>query len=156
MCLLIGICLVNGTQAQVSVNVNFNVEAQPNWGPVGYQQVNYYYMPDIETYYYVPSHQFIYLNAGRWVFAASLPERCRSYDLYRGYKVVLNEPRPYLHHDVYRTRYAHYRDYYGYQPPLHEHGNKHREDYDDDGPGKGHGNGHAYGHYKKDHDKGEK
>jgi hypothetical protein len=148
ICLLIGICLVNWTQAQVSVNVSVNVGSQPNWGPVGYDQVNYYYMPDIETYYFVPRHQFIYLNAGNWVFASTLPERCRSYDLYRGYKVVLNEPRPYLHHDVYRTRYAHYRDYYGYQPPLREHGNKHK-DYDEDGPGNGHGKGHAYGHYKK-------
>ena len=147
----------NFARAQVSVNVSFNVNAQPEWGPAGYDQVNYYYMPDIETYYYVPRHQFVYLNAGRWVFATSLPERCRNYDLYRGYKVVINEPRPYLHHDEYRSRYAHYRGYYDHQPVLREHGNKHydrddHDDHDEDGPGNGHGHGHAYGHDKKDHD----
>ena len=152
--MLTGAGLLNLARAQVSVNVNFNVEAQPEWGPVGYDQVNYYYMPDIETYYYVPKHQFVYLHAGRWVFASSLPEKYHDYDLYRGYKVVLNEPRPYLHHDEYRERYAHYRGYYDHQPVIHDHGNKYydRDDHDEDGPGNGHGKGHAYGHDKKDHD----
>ncbi len=151
LCLLTGSCLFNLVQAQVSVNVNVNVESQPEWGPAGYDHVNYYYMPDIETYYYVPKHQFVYLSAGRWIFASSLPERCRNYDLYRGYKVVFNEPRPYLHHDEYRARYAHYCGYYDHQPVLHEHGNKHYDD--EDGPGNSHGHGHAYGHDKKDHNK---
>ncbi len=47
-------------------------------------------MPDIEAYYNVSQHQFVYLDDGRWIFAAALPERCRDYDLYRGYKVVIN------------------------------------------------------------------
>jgi hypothetical protein len=90
-----------------SVNVNVNVDAQPNWGPAGYDYVNYY-MPDIETYYYVPRHQFVY-KWRKMDFASSLPERYHSYDIYRGYKVVVNEHRPYLHHEVYRSKYAHYR-----------------------------------------------
>ena len=154
LCLLASFLFVTPSHAQVSVSVNVNV--QPNWGPYGYENVNYYYMPDIEAYYYVPKHQFIYLNGGNWVFAASLPPRYSSYDLYRGYKVVIDEPRPYLHHEVYRTRYAHYREYYDHQPVLRDHR--------DDGPGNGHGKGHAYGHYKddkeykhdkKDHDHGD-
>ena len=35
----------NFASAQVSVNVSFNVDAQPEWGPAGYDHVNYYYMP---------------------------------------------------------------------------------------------------------------
>ena len=153
LCFLAGLSFSNFAHAQVSVSVSFNVEAQPEWGPTGYDHVNYYYMPDIETYYYVPRHQFVYLNAGKWVFTSTLPQRYHGYDLYRGYKVVLNEPRPYLHHEEYRTRYAHYRAYYDHQPALREHRNKHddHEDHDEDGPGNGHGQGHAYGHYKKDH-----
>ena len=146
LCLFATIFLINQTPAQVSVSVNVNMASQPNWGPSGYDNVNYYYMPDIETYYYVPQHQFIYLERGKWVFASSLPARYHSYDLYRGYKVVINDPRPYLHHDIYRPRYAHYREYYDHQPVLRDH----RDDE--------HGNGHAYGHYKHDkedkHDKG--
>lgn len=149
LCLLSAILFINQAQAQVNVSVNVNVATQPNWGPSGYENVNYYYMPDIETYYYVPKHQFIYLNGGAWVFAASLPPRYSSYNLYRGYKVVIDDPRPYMHHEDYRVRYAHYRGYYDHQPVLRDHRN--------DGPGNGHGNGHAYGHYKNDkedkHDK---
>ena len=153
--LFAGCMLSSAVRSQVSVSVNFNVETQPAWGPVGYDNVSYYYMPDIEAYYFVPNHQFIYLDGGRWVFAASLPSRCRSYDLYRGYKVVVNEPRPYLHDDIYRTRYSHYKGYYNYQELLRDHPGSHHE-YDDEGPGHGHGQGHAYGHDKghKDKDRG--
>jgi len=149
--IIAGLFALNKVHAQVKVNVNINVDAQPGWGPSGYDRVDYYYLPDVEAYYYVPRHQFIYFNSGRWIFTASLPERCRNYDLYRGYKVVINEPSPYLHHDIYRTRYSHYRGYYDHQPPIHDHRNKHAyADYDE---GNGHGNGHAYGHYKGHKDK---
>jgi hypothetical protein len=141
-CLLTAFYFTNQVQAQVNVSVNVNVDNQPNWGPSGYDNVNYYYMPDIETYYYVPKHQFIYLNGGNWVFATSLPPRCSSYNLYRGYKVVINDPRPYVHHDNYKVRYARYCGYYDHQPVL--------RDYRNDGPGNSHGKGHAYGHYKND------
>ena len=137
---LLSICIAffSSYHAQAQVNVSVNIGSQPNWGPTGYDRVDYYYMPDIETYYYVPRHQFIYFDAGKWVFAASLPARYRSYDLYRGYKVVINEPRPYIHHDVYRTRYVTYREHYDRQPLLRDH----------------RGRGHAYGHYK-DHGNGQ-
>jgi len=152
--LLTGCYSTSFGQTQVDVNIGINVDAQPNWGPVGYDQVNYYYMPDVEVYYYVPKRQFIYLNGGVWVFATTLPDRCRHFDLYRGYKVVLNEPRPYLHHVKYKPKYARYCNYYDHQVVLREHRNKH-EELAEAGPGNDHGNGHAYGHYKKDHEGGK-
>lgn len=97
------------TEAQVRVGVNINIGSQPVWGPAGYNYAEYYYLPDIDVYYYVPRHQFVYLSDGRWIFSAYLPPRYRGYDLYSGYKVVLNEPRPYLHDYRYRERYAPYR-----------------------------------------------
>ena len=103
------IAFVKNSQAQVSIGLNVNIGAQPVWGPVGYDYVEYYYMPDIDAYYWVPRHQYVYLSGGRWVFALSLPPRYRSYDVYSGYKVVINGPRPYLHADVYRVKYAPYR-----------------------------------------------
>jgi hypothetical protein len=152
ICILTGLLLANMANAQVSVNVN--VDIQPNWGPTGYDKVVYYYIPDIEVYYYVPRQQFVYFDGGHWIFAASLPGRCRSYDLYRGYKVVINEYRPYLHHDVYRGRYSRYRDCYDHQVVLRD---KRKGNWDDenDGPGN-HGKGHAYGHYKNDKGHGKK
>jgi len=98
--------------AQVRVNVNFNIGSQPEWGPAGYDYAEYYYLPDIDAYYNVPARQFIYADGPRWITARSLPARYRGFDLYHSYKVVVNEPRPYLHHDVYRSRYAGYRGRY--------------------------------------------
>lgn len=108
--LLTGTIAFRKADAQVRVNVNVNIGSQPVWGPVGYDYAEYYYMPDIEAYYYVPSRQFIYLDGPRWVWARSLPPRYRGYDIYHGYKVVINEPRPYLHHNDYKVRYAGYRN----------------------------------------------
>lgn len=100
---------VKNAEAQVRLNVNVNIGAQPVWGPVGYDYVDYYYLPDIETYYYVPTHQFVYFSGGRWVFAAGLPPIYRGYNLYNGYKVVINEPKPYLLHSKYKVKYIGYK-----------------------------------------------
>ncbi|KAA2244799.1 hypothetical protein F0L74_02145 [Chitinophaga agrisoli] len=100
------------SNAQVRLNVNVNIGSQPAWGPTGYDYAENYYLPDIDAYYNIPSKQFIYLDGPRWVRTATLPARYRGFDLYHSYKVVINEPRPYLHHDVYRTRYAGYRGRY--------------------------------------------
>jgi len=95
------------SEAQVSVNVN--IGSQPSWGPVGYDHVDYYYLPDIESYYYVPKRQFVYLRNNNWVFATSLPSRYRGYDLYNGYKVVINSPTPYHYHKNHKVKYAKYK-----------------------------------------------
>lgn len=107
-------CLVQRS-ATAQVSVNINIGAQPVWGPVGYDYVEYYYMPDIEAYYYVPSRQFIYLSNGRWMFASSLPYRFRTYNIYTGYKVVINSPRPYLHFNTHKVKYAKYKGNNGRQ-----------------------------------------
>src|ERR1041384_4498922 len=103
---------VNKSDAQVRLNLSVNIGSQPVWGPVGYSHVDYYYLPDIEAYYYVPRRQFIYFSNGRWIFSYSLPPRYSDYDLYSGYKVVINEPRPYMHFDRDRMQYGRYRNYH--------------------------------------------
>ena len=94
--------------AQLRVSLKVNIATQPVWGPVGDDHVEYYYMPDIDAYYYVPTRQYIYLERGRWIFGASLPRRY-NYDINTGYKVVVNDLTPYRHPEVYRTRYASYK-----------------------------------------------
>nr|WP_294907663.1 hypothetical protein [uncultured Lacibacter sp.] len=106
------------TAEKANAQVNINIGLQPAWGPVGYQYVDYYYLPDIETYYYVPSRQFIYLNNGRWIYSAGLPSRYRTYNLYNGYKVVINQPKPYLYHSSYKVKYAKYKGNNGRQASL--------------------------------------
>ncbi|GAO43229.1 hypothetical protein [Flavihumibacter petaseus] len=116
---LFGLLLVAAkSEAQVQVGVQVNIGAQPMWGPTGYDYAEYYYLPDIDVYYNIPQRQFVYLDGGRWIFGASLPYRMRHYDLYRGYKVVVNAPTPYLRCDYYRGQYGRYRGYTGHQVVL--------------------------------------
>ena len=115
MVLLLAAGSVISKPAAAQVSVNINIGSQPTWGPVGYDYVEYYYLPDIETYYYVPKRQFVYLSNGRWVFVTSLPARYRSYNLYNGYKVVINEPRPYLKFKTHKVTYAKYKGNNGRQ-----------------------------------------
>jgi len=155
--LIVGSLMVKTADAQVSVNVN--IGTQPAWGPYGYDYAEYYYMPDIEAYYWVPRRQFVYFDAGNWVFSASLPNRCRNYDLYSGYKVVINEPRPWMRFNDHRSRYAPFchrhdqiiirdgRGRWGNGRPYYEERGRGRDrDWDDDRyDRRGHGNGNGHG-----------
>jgi hypothetical protein len=106
------------SEAQVSMSINVNIGAQPLWGPVGYDYVEYYYLPDIEVYYWVPRRQYVYFYGGRWVFATSLPARYSHYNLYTGYKVVINEPKAYLHYHQHKVKYKPYKGQYGRQVAI--------------------------------------
>ncbi|MBW4891551.1 hypothetical protein KXQ82_17620 [Mucilaginibacter sp. HMF5004] len=159
---------ITQTKAQLSISVN--IGSQPTWGPVGYDRADYYYLPDVESYYSVSTHQFIYLSNGRWIYAANLPGRYANYDLYSGYKVVVNRPRPYLNYNQDRVEYGKYKGWKGKQtiirdsrdPKYHGKPNKQEKEYykeekkyekqeqkydkhqdkgDKHGNGKGHGHG---------------
>ena len=99
----------NNTSAQIRFNVNVNIGSQPDWGPVGYDRAEYYYMPDIQTYYYVPTRKFIYLSGGNWIFSNNLPSAYSNYDLNTGYKVVINQPNAYRNYQTHRTQYSWYK-----------------------------------------------
>ena len=60
--LLVAIGSIISKPASAQVSVSINIGSQPTWGPVGYDYVEYYYLPDIETYYYVPRRQFVYIK----------------------------------------------------------------------------------------------
>lgn len=96
----------NMMQAQVSVNVNLG--SPPSWGPAGYSAVDYYYLPDVQSYYDIKARQFIYLGDGRWIRSRNLPTQYRNYDLYNGYKVVLNDyhgSKPYSNFKNHKVKY---------------------------------------------------
>lgn len=146
-----GIMTYNETKAQVSVNIN--IGSQPVWGPVGYDHVDYYYMPDIDAYYYVPARQYIYTERGRWIYATALPSRFGNYDIYRGYKVVVNEPKPYLHADVYRSKYGKYKGWYGKQTIIRDsHDKKYYEVKNHPMNGKGNEKKYYKDYARDDHD----
>ena len=120
-----GIFLSQNINAQVSISIN--VGAQPIWGPTGYDYVDYYYLPDIGVYYYVPQHQYVYLDGGTWVTASDLPTRYASFDLYNAHKVVINSPNPYLHNEIYRDRYASFKGRHDQHPIRDSHEQKYFE-----------------------------
>jgi uncharacterized protein YfdQ (DUF2303 family) len=66
-------------------------------------------LPDVESYYYVPKHQYVYLDGGQWVFRNTLPTRYSGYNINNGYKVAVNRPRAYRYYTTDRTRYAKYK-----------------------------------------------
>jgi len=106
--LIIALFLANSADAQFRLNLNFNLDRQPIWGPAGFDHAEYYYLPDIEVYYNIPQRRYYYNQRGRWISSSRLPSRYRGFDLYNSYKVVLNERNPYRNHNKYRDQYASY------------------------------------------------
>ena len=110
----LGIILFAASTSQAQVSVNVNIGRPPAWAPVGYAEAEYYYLPDVEAYYDVRATQFIYYGNGRWIHSRNLPGRYRNYDLYGGYKVVLNDyhgSRPYNNFRNHKIKY--YKGYHG-------------------------------------------
>jgi hypothetical protein len=107
--LTIGFLLILAVSAQSQLSVRVNLGTPPAWGPSGYSDVRYYYLPDVQAYYDVETSMFIYISGNRWVHRSYLPARYRNYDLYNGYKVVMNDYRgntPYSQYKEHRVKYA--------------------------------------------------
>ncbi len=106
--LLLAIFFVASFSLQAQISVNVNIGRPPSWGPVGYSEVEYYYIPDVESYYDIRNSQFICLNRGNWIRSRYLPKQYRNYDLYNGYKVVLNDYHgnsPYNNFNAHKVKY---------------------------------------------------
>ena len=107
--IVFGIVLFIAGSIQAQLSVNINIGSPPQWGPVGYSEARYYYLPDVESYYDVQSSRFIFYNGRAWVRSAYLPSRYRNYDLYNGYKVVMTDYRgnsPYRYFKQHKYKYA--------------------------------------------------
>lgn len=107
--IVIGMMLFLASTVQAQVSVNVNIGTHPPWAPVGYTEVRYYYLPDVEAYYDVQTSMFIYFGEGVWIHRAYLPAQYRDYDLYYGYKVVMSNYQgntPYTHFKEHRMKYA--------------------------------------------------
>jgi hypothetical protein len=134
------------TQAQVAVTVN-RTYGPPLWAPKAPVKVQYYYLPDIQTYYDVPAQRYIYQRNGAWVRTAALPTRYTGYDLYHGQTVYLTDYRgnaPYTYYSRHKVKYI------GkpWKPNGHDNGN-HYGQLKGKKNGNGNGNGNGKGHGKK-------
>jgi hypothetical protein len=95
--------------ATAQVRVNINIGVQPVWGPVGYDYVEYYYIPDADAYYDVNRRVFVYFDGRTWIHGGYLPGRYRNIDLYHVHKVVINGRDPWMRHKQYHQQYYSYR-----------------------------------------------
>ncbi|MEN6619789.1 MAG: hypothetical protein ABFC28_09940 [Rikenellaceae bacterium] len=109
MAVMAALFFISPTISSAQFGVKININLQPKWGPADYDYVEYYYMPEYDIYYYAPERQFIYRNGREWVFSRNLPYQYRNVDLYSTYKVVINEPKPYLRHNYYSSHYKEYK-----------------------------------------------
>lgn len=108
--LIISICFVTVSYSQISVNINLG--SQPIWGPVGYDYVEYYYLPEVDAYYDVARQRFYYYQKGKLLYRSTLPARYSHYNLYNTYKVVINEHQPWRKYKDHKIKYASYKGHY--------------------------------------------
>ncbi len=84
----------------------------PYWAPeyANVNLVSYYYLPDIECYYDVLSHDFICMEDGNWMFASQLPSSYLWYNFNNPFIVALdaNVYQPWMHHQFYVSNYPKY------------------------------------------------
>src|SRR5688572_12571265 len=73
-------------KSEVTLNLNFGL---PAWGPAGYENERYYYLPDVQSYYDTRWGMFVYYDDGRWIHRSQLPAIYINYNLFNGYKVVM-------------------------------------------------------------------
>jgi hypothetical protein len=118
--ILVGFVATNAANAQVRLSASLNINNQPGWGPTGYDHVDYYYIPDVDAYYDVNNHQYVYNDNNTWVHAQTLPSQYSNYDPYQSYKVVVNQPNPWEHNDVYKEKYKSYKGHHSKQEVIRE------------------------------------
>jgi hypothetical protein len=106
--LVISVAILSGCYS--TSGTTGNQYSEPVWTPAYIPGARYYYFPDIETYYDVRGHNFVYLDRGEWIASDYLPQRYRDYDLYNGYKVILDRRvyDPWRFHRNYVTSYPPY------------------------------------------------
>jgi hypothetical protein len=66
---------------------------------------DYYYLPDVDAYYSVNEQCYYYFDGDSWISAAYLPGAYRDYDWRSEPRYEVRASRPYMHDDVYRSRY---------------------------------------------------
>jgi hypothetical protein len=96
------------TKAQTGTANNRNLSSR-----AGYTAGNYYYYPEIDTWYDIPNRRFVYFENGRWFYSDAISGKYRYYDIASAYKVQVTEKKPYQHADAYRQLYIAY--YTAYQ-----------------------------------------
>jgi hypothetical protein len=113
--------LYNTANAQIRIRLGLNFAPRPVYvparvvvqdQPVAYTEPtnydgdeDYYYLPDVDSYYSVTDQCYYYNDGGNWVSAAYLPGAYHDYDWRSARRFEVRAARPFMHNDYYRTRY---------------------------------------------------
>lgn len=99
------------SQAQVSINLNIGTPAvvvRPAWVPQNHVNVDFYYIPEIQSYYDVSAGLYVYLDNGNWCRTRYVPVRYRNYNLNHAHRIELrgyHGSRPYTYFNNHNVRY---------------------------------------------------
>lgn len=108
--------------AQIRIHLGFNFSPRPvvyEPAPVFEQEEvyqeqqpvyddaddDYYYLPDVDSYYDVTQQCYFYNDGNNWISSAYLPGAYRDYDWRDARRFEVRTSRPYMHADFYRSRY---------------------------------------------------
>lgn len=80
---------------------------------------DYYYLPDVGAYYSVNEQCYYYYDGDSWISAAYLPGEYRDYDWRTARRYEVRAPRPYMHDEIYRSKY------HGHEVDAWAHGDNH-------------------------------
>lgn len=109
----VGIILLVSSTSNAQISISLNIGTPPVYHNSGNVVVDYYYLPDIQSYYDARANVYVYLERGNWTRSRNLPNQYRNYDAQNCYKVALNDyhgNQPYKNFNNDRTRY-----YVGYR-----------------------------------------
>ena len=146
--LLAATLLVVAVSTKAQVSVNLDLGKPPVWAPKNAEPAQYYYLPEIETYYDVPAQRYVYLRNGKWFRSAALPAHYRSYNLRKGRIVYLKDYRgnkPYTYFGNHKIKYGKG----NYKPNFYKRNNRGNNNVFNRGGNNKHGNGHGNGHGHK-------
>ncbi len=132
------------TTAQISVNISLGSRTTYN-PPVHYyydDNVDYYFLPEIQAYFDNREGLYIYYSSNRWIRSARLPQKCGNYNVNNGVRIAVNCSNNNPYDDFYshkrrycKTVYVNNHDdddnHYHKKHKNKHHKNKHR-DHDDD------------------------
>lgn len=127
--LALGIFIFISSSMDAQVSVNLNVGSRPAWiGPSSnYSAVDFYYLPEIESYYDTRASLFVYPGKNGWVRSRSLPHQYRGYNLSKCNKVALKGyrgNRPYEHFNNHRKQTNKYKKFDNHHDNGHHKGHK--------------------------------
>ncbi len=69
----IGIILLVSSTSNAQLSISLNIGTAPVYRNSGNVAVDYYYLPDIQTYFDVRANQYVYLERGNWKRSRNLP-----------------------------------------------------------------------------------